>query len=126
MVIELTGDLGAGKTLLVRGLARGLGIKDTVASPTFTISRIYQIPGGGELHHFDFYRLNDADIVNRELAEAAGDQQAIVAIEWAEHAGDVLPPDRLVVALSADGEEGRRIKLTATGERHKAVLEGLK
>jgi tRNA threonylcarbamoyladenosine biosynthesis protein TsaE len=126
MVVELTGDLGAGKTLLVRGIAKGLGVEGEVASPSFTISRVYPIPGGGELHHFDFYRLNDKDIVNRELAEAASDPSSIVAIEWAERAGDVLPEERLVIHLEADGEERRRIRLTAGGDMYKEVLDGMK
>ena len=71
-VIELVSDLGGGKTTFVRGLARGAGSHDKVASPTFTISKTY-VTDGYEIHHFDFYRLNDAGIVADELAEVVGD-----------------------------------------------------
>ena len=68
MVLELIGDVGAGKTTFTKGLAKGLGISETVQSPTFTISRVYE----GEkltLSHYDFYRLNDYGIMEMELAE---------------------------------------------------------
>src|SRR5258708_7777258 len=71
-LVELTADLGGGKTLLVKGIAKGLGYDREVTSPTFSISRIYGLPSGNELHHFDFYRLDAKDIVNRELAEVVG------------------------------------------------------
>ncbi|HSX48552.1 MAG TPA: tRNA (adenosine(37)-N6)-threonylcarbamoyltransferase complex ATPase subunit type 1 TsaE, partial [Candidatus Nanoarchaeia archaeon] len=86
-VIELVSDLGGGKTVLVKGMAQGLGYKGDVTSPTFTISRVYQVRPGLELHHFDFYRLGRGDIVAQELEEVINDSEVIVAIEWAENAG---------------------------------------
>ena len=58
-VIELVGDVGAGKTTFTRGLAEGLGIKEPVTSPSFTISKTYSLPNGGNLVHYDFYRLQE-------------------------------------------------------------------
>src|SRR4051812_18557733 len=68
-VIELRSDLGGGKTTFVRGLIRGTGSKDHVVSPTFTLSRIYQTKDF-QIHHFDFYRLNDPGILADQLAES--------------------------------------------------------
>lgn len=105
-VIELVSDLGGGKTTFMRGLARGAGSHDKVASPTFTINKIYTTDGY-EIHHFDFYRLNDAGIVADELAEVVGDPHVVVAVEWADVVQHVLPEKRLTITF----------KQTPTGER---------
>ena len=104
--IELSGDLGAGKTQFVQGLAAGLGISAQVISPTFNILLTY--PGGRvPLFHFDLYRLDDAleleDIGFYDVLEDEG----IVCIEWGDKFPDALPDDRLVVRLlrlDADGK----------------------
>lgn len=120
--IELLGDLGSGKTTLLKGLAKGLGITQSISSPTFTISRIYEA-GTKSFHHFDFYRIDSSDIVALELTDAANDPSAIVAVEWAEHVGDALPKDRLTVKLEALSENERKVTLTANGEKHLKLLE---
>src|SRR3990167_2900447 len=74
-LIELRSDLGGGKTTFARGLAAGLDSKDIVASPTFTLNKIYRCRNGVELHHFDFYRLDEAGIMRDELAESLADQK---------------------------------------------------
>ena len=107
-VFELSSDLGGGKTTLVRGLARGLGTKDHVASPTFTISREYKTPRH-TLFHYDFYRLDDAGIMSTELAEAVADPQAVVVVEWAGVVQDVLPDKRVTVKLEIVDEDVRRL-----------------
>lgn len=124
-VVELTSDLGGGKTVMVQGLAQGLGYKGAVTSPTFTISRIYKV-GELELAHFDFYRLAGGDIVARELAEVLGDPAVIVAIEWAENAGDVLPADRLRISIKRVDDQTRDITIAALGPDHTAITRGLK
>lgn len=108
-IIELISDLGGGKTTFVRGLARGLGSKDRVASPTFTISRVYQ---GTKLrlYHFDFYRLSEAGLIEHELQEILDDEDAVTVIEWGSIVADVLPEDRLTVRLTKIGEEKRDIE----------------
>jgi tRNA threonylcarbamoyladenosine biosynthesis protein TsaE len=112
-VIELIGDVGAGKTTFVKGLGKGLGIDDEVQSPSFTISRVYEARDGLALHHYDFYRLQDAGILGMELAESIEDPQAITVIEWADTVQNVLPHERLVLRLNykPDGE-GRNIEWT--------------
>lgn len=110
-VIELVSDLGGGKTVFVRGLARGMGSADKVSSPTFTISQEYKV-GDRTLYHFDFYRLGEAGIVANELGEVVGDQAAAVVVEWGEIVHDVLPPERLTVTIKATGETGRELTFT--------------
>ena len=109
-VIEFVGDLGAGKTRFVRGLAVGIGSDDEVASPTFTISRVYYGANNLSLHHFDFYRLQDPGLVAEELAEATKDSQAIVCIEWAETVRGVLPEDRITIEITPIDEDSREFK----------------
>jgi tRNA threonylcarbamoyladenosine biosynthesis protein TsaE len=100
-VLALASDLGGGKTTFVRGLARGAGSHDHVASPTFTVSKVYTIANGLEIQHFDFYRLQEPGIMRSELAELVGDPQIVVVVEWSDIVTDVLPAKRLVVHLRA-------------------------
>jgi tRNA threonylcarbamoyladenosine biosynthesis protein TsaE len=123
-VIELVSDLGGGKTLFVRGLAQGLGYTGTVTSPTFTISRVYHLPLGKELHHFDFYRLPAGDIVAHELAEVVGDPDVITAVEWAGTVQGVLPAARLRVLLSGE-DERRAISVESIGPAYDQVIKAL-
>lgn len=107
-VIEFLSDLGGGKTTFVSGLAEGFGSPDPVASPSFTISYVYSCPDSKQLHHFDFYRLNDAGIVADELAEVVGNPDAVVAVEWGDIVHDVLPDDRIIVSITAGSDSGRQ------------------
>ena len=111
-VIELVSDLGGGKTTLVRGLARGAGSHDKVASPTFTISKVYLCPKF-EIHHFDFYRLCEAGVVADELAEVAGDERVVVVVEWADVVQHVLPEKRLTIRLTQTPEGSRQLDISA-------------
>lgn len=105
--IELISDLGGGKTTFTRGLARGASSKDVVASPTFTISKVYNAPAF-QIHHFDFYRLPEAGIIANELAEVVNDSQAVVIVEWADVVQHVLPEERMTISI-AQTPEGTRI-----------------
>ena len=109
-VIELVSDLGGGKTTLVRGLARGMGSTDRVASPTFTISKIYKA-SRLELHHFDFYRLSEAGLIEHELADFLGDPSIVVVVEWGGVVNHILPAKRLTISLKLSGENSRQIVL---------------
>ena len=104
--IELVSDVGGGKTTFVKGLAKGFGSSDNVASPSFTISREY-VAGERTMYHFDFYRLNDPGIVANELAEVVYDEKAVVVVEWADIVEDVLPADRLTITIKSTGDETR-------------------
>lgn len=107
-VLELVSDLGGGKTTFTRGLVRGAGSLDRVASPTFTISREYTAPQF-TIAHFDFYRLGEAGIVADELQELIHDPAYVKVVEWGEIVHDVLPAERLTVQISQTGDDTREI-----------------
>ena len=108
-VIHLFGDLGAGKTAFVRGLAEGLGLDpDEVSSPTFTLIQEYRGNGRVPLFHVDLYRLAGAEVADLELDALAN--EGIVAIEWADRlpAGD---PRAIVVRIEDAGDDERRVRI---------------
>lgn len=109
-VIELTSDLGGGKTTFVRGLAEGAGSSDRVASPTFTISKVYEAPRF-TIHHFDFYRLQEAGLIRHELEDVLGDEKAVVVIEWSDVVADVLPEHVIKVYIKSISEDERELTI---------------
>ncbi len=121
-VFALAGDLGAGKTVLARGIAAGLGVSRGVASPTFVLMATHT-QGRLPLAHADLYRLtSEDDLVSVGLSEAF-DDGGVVIVEWADRFPNALPDDRLEVVLS--GDESRVITLTAHGPAH-APLEAVR
>lgn len=115
-IIELVGDVGAGKTTFTRGLAVALGVEETVQSPSFTINRMYDAADSLRLAHYDFYRLQDAGIMADELADTLGDDKTIVVIEWSDTVKDTLPSDRLTIHIETTGDESRKITLDSGGQ----------
>lgn len=120
-IITLEGNLGAGKTAFTQALAKALGVKRIVSSPTFTIIKQYE--GKYPFNHLDVYRLggSDEDLGWDELFY--GD--AITVIEWAHLIADDLPADRLEINLAHGGDETRIITVTPLGERSEKICEGL-
>jgi tRNA threonylcarbamoyladenosine biosynthesis protein TsaE len=125
MRIYLRGELGSGKTTLIRGLLRALGVKDTVKSPSYPLVELYVV-SRLNLYHFDFYRFLDA----REFDDAGlADTfcgEGVCLVEWPERAGDRLPPPDLEFTLAYAGA-GREISVTAhspAGERCLAISPG--
>lgn len=110
-VFELVGDVGAGKTTFVKGLAKGLAVEDEVQSPSFTISRVYDARDQLQLAHYDFYRLNDAGILADELAEVTKDTTTITVIEWADIVDGVLPEHRYTITFASPSETTRTVTL---------------
>ena len=109
-VVLLYGDLGAGKTAFVRGLARGLGASpEDVSSPTFTLVQEYH--GRLTLHHADLYRLKEIEVGDLGLDELTAGR-SVVAVEWAERWTDA-PPGAWVVRLLNEGEDERRISIVS-------------
>lgn len=114
-VVALAGDLGAGKTCLVQGVARGLGVAEPVTSPTFNLLLVH--PGRLPLYHFDLYRLERAeeleDIDFFETLESDGAS----FIEWGDRFPEALPEDHLLVVIHREGECERRFEVVASGDR---------
>lgn len=106
-VVAFTGDLGAGKTAFIAGLAEGLGIKERVTSPTFTIVNEYE---GGRLplFHFDMYRLSSAD----ELFDIGWEDYlacgGVCAVEWSENVAEAIEPDAVRISISPGADENQR------------------
>ena len=124
-VLELVGDIGAGKTTLTKGIARALEISEPVQSPTFTISRVYDSPKGLRLAHYDFYRLGEAGIMGDEIREAADDDSVII-VEWAGAVDDDLPKDRLVVKITTISEEERLVEFHPGGKKSTELWQKIK
>lgn len=124
-VLVLTGELGAGKTTFAQGLARGLGIDDSITSPTFVISRLHPHPGSGlALVHVDAYRLDSlAELDDLDLE--ADLERAVIAVEWGRGLAEALSPNGLDIVIGrsdAEGDEERTVTITARGERWGHVL----
>lgn len=109
-VIELVGDVGAGKTTFVRGLARGADSPDHVSSPTFTVEQIYD--GRVELHHLDLHRLGEPGLIAHQLEESMADPKNVVVMEWADTIQDSLPECRLIIKFEVSGETSRTLHLS--------------
>ena len=107
-VYALIGDLGTGKTTLAKAIARGLGVTETLTSPTFTIVQEYET-GRLPLYHFDVYRVNDEDELFEIGLEDYFHKGGVCLIEWADLIEDLLPPDVITVRLAYGEEEGERI-----------------
>ncbi|GAB3799313.1 tRNA (adenosine(37)-N6)-threonylcarbamoyltransferase complex ATPase subunit type 1 TsaE [Virgibacillus kimchii] len=117
-VVTLEGDLGAGKTAFTKGVASGLGVKDTISSPTFTIIKEYQ--GNLPLYHMDAYRLEYAeeDIGFEEYFEGDG----VCVVEWASYIESFLPENRLNIKIAYVDERTRRLEFTATSFYYEVIL----
>ena len=108
-VLALTGDLGAGKTVLVKGIANGLGVKKIVTSPTFVLMKVYPLKNKShKLVHVDCYRTtNSQEIIDIGTTEYFGREDAITVIEWAEKIKDILPRLR----QDSDGQARQKIEI---------------
>lgn len=111
-VVALSGDLGAGKTALTKGIARGLGVADTITSPTFTLVNEHAARDGRRLYHVDLYRLDQPQQAVEIGIEEELAPDGWTIIEWAEKLGDVLPTDAVRVHIEIVGENERRISVT--------------
>lgn len=112
-VIELASDLGGGKTTFTRGLARGIGSKDHVSSPTFKIMNQYQ---GSTLtmYHYDFYRLSDDALIEHELQDALEDPHGVIVIEWGNKISAVPEPKvQVKITLVADNQRNLELFIPA-------------
>jgi tRNA threonylcarbamoyladenosine biosynthesis protein TsaE len=121
--VALTGELGAGKTLLVRGAAEGAGAAGGASSPTFALVNLYR--GGVALQHLDLYRLSGpAELFALGFDDLLAEPAATLC-EWAERAGSSLPADRLEIHLDWTGPQERRARFIAHGPRGRQLRDAL-
>lgn len=126
LVVNLIGDLGAGKTRLVQEVAEALGIdRLSVTSPTFVLHQPYIARGGIGIQHFDAYRLRDSD----EFLEIGGheliDSDAVSFVEWGDRVLELLPHDLLRIEIQFSGGSARRFAISSSGPRSHEVLAAL-
>lgn len=123
-IICLSGDLGAGKTALTKGIGSGIGVTDYVTSPTYTIINEYE--GRIPLYHFDVYRLEDAEEMYELGYEEYFFGDGAVVLEWADHVRELIPAERLwITILKQQDENTREIILEETGEAYKSFVKEL-
>lgn len=123
-VVALSGDLGAGKTVMVRGIVAGTGSTARVASPTFTLIREYA--GRVPVFHVDLYRLDSPQQIDDIGLDEVFSRGGIALVEWAERAGPYLPDQHLWIAITfGSGEDEREMTFTARGRRHEEILTEL-
>jgi len=124
-VVCLQGELGAGKTTLVQGLAQGWGSLDPVSSPTFIIVNNYRRPDDGQLYHMDAYRLVSAfEAVELDLDEMLA--QGPLLVEWPERIQEILPDERMWISFEYIAEENRQLLIRAEGLRYDGLLAELR
>ena len=124
-VVALVGELGAGKTTLVRGIVQGLGVTDrrVVKSPTFSL--VYKYEGRIPIYHFDAYRLEDA----QEMLDIGSDEMiygnGVAIVEWADKVLGCLPKEYLEITLTAVSENERNIEISGYGSRYDKIINDL-
>lgn len=124
-VLHLNGDLGAGKTTLVQGLAQGWGSADPVSSPTFVLVNLYRRADGAHLYHLDAYRLaGDAEALDLDLDVLLSDGPLVV--EWAERIEAALPAEGVQVHFELVSETQRDLVLRGMGKRGQQILAALR
>jgi len=124
-IVCLQGELGAGKTCLAQGVARGMGIEGPVTSPTFTLVNEYH--GKLTLYHMDLYRLNSSSEMDDLGYEEYFYGDGVTLVEWAERVQELLPVERLEIHINrgTEGEEFREIRLIPRGNRYRQLVEEL-
>ncbi|MCX8117232.1 MAG: tRNA (adenosine(37)-N6)-threonylcarbamoyltransferase complex ATPase subunit type 1 TsaE [Desulfobacterota bacterium] len=123
-VVALSGELGAGKTLMIKGLAEGAGVKKSVyvSSPSFTL--IHEYSGPIPFYHMDFFRLGEEDLLALGVEDYM-EGQGITAIEWAERACFLLPKERLEIHIQYAGPKTRLIEIIPQGKRYEGLVQTL-
>lgn len=120
LFIVLTGDLGAGKTHFVQGLAKGMGIEGVVGSPTFTIMNYYD--GPIPLKHFDFYRLHSEEDLWNIGWEEYGDG-GVVVVEWADMFPSLIPEEAIHIHITLSGENERNIRISWSEKTPESIVK---
>ncbi len=125
MTIGLVGNLGSGKTTLIKGIASGVGVPtQDVKSPTFVLFHVYK--GKFPVYHFDLYRLsNQSDLEMIGFNEFANDPKTISVVEWAEKGLALFPRDHLMIELADEGSNCRKITVRASGQQSELLFNAL-
>lgn len=123
-VILLTGDLGVGKTVLAQGIGAGLGVKEPVTSPTFTIVQEYHT-GRIPFFHADLYRVSGAQELEEIGFSEYFDRDGVVLVEWPERLEYLLPEDYLEIGIHQEDGEKRRISLLGKGIKYEQLVDSL-
>ena len=123
-LVCLQGELGAGKTTLVQGMAQGWGALDAVSSPTFVLVNVYRRAGDAQFFHMDAYRIESTH-EGEELDLATMLSEGPLLIEWADRIADILPPERMWIKLEHVSEEHRQMRFVAHGKRYDAIISDL-
>lgn len=121
-VMQLRGDLGAGKSTLARALLRALGVQGAIRSPTYTLVERYPLADGQEAWHLDLYRIGQAEELDFLGLDEGG--ASLWLVEWPERGAGALPPSDLIVDLEIEGQ-GRRVRLTAASDAGREWLARL-
>ena len=124
-LVCLQGDLGAGKTTMVQGVAQGWGALDEASSPTFVLVNTYRRADSDQLFHFDAYRIETTGEAE-ELDLDTMLTQGPLMVEWPEHVEAILPTEKLWAFLEHESDEHRTIRLTACGKHYDTLLDALK
>lgn len=119
-LVCLNGDLGAGKTTFIKGLALGLGCKDIVTSPTFVLMNVYT--GRVTLYHIDLYRITANELATIGLEDCLNGN-AVTAVEWSEKGVNFLPKERLNIKITAVSDNSRKFTIISHGQRYKTLIE---
>lgn len=120
-VLLLSGDLGAGKTQLTKGIAQGLGVGEPVTSPTFNILLVHE--GRIPLYHFDLYRLERASELEDLDYFGTLEADGVSVVEWGDRFEAARPEDCLLVVVSITGDDARTLNVEATGQRSRVLLD---
>ncbi|MDP8298628.1 MAG: tRNA (adenosine(37)-N6)-threonylcarbamoyltransferase complex ATPase subunit type 1 TsaE [Candidatus Tantalella remota] len=124
-LIALVGELGAGKTVFVKGLAKGIGVADYlhVNSASFVIMKEYR--GDKDLYHFDVYRLDQTSFAETLDYEKYFYSEGIIAVEWADKIRETLPEEYLEIGIEYDGKDRRRFEFRPVGEKFDKLIKSM-
>lgn len=114
-LIELVGDVGAGKTTLTRSLLRAAGVNEAIQSPTFTICNRYQADGL-QYAHYDFYRLGEAGVMSEEFIETTNDPGTVTIVEWGDIVASTMPNNRLTIEIIPVSDTAREVMIAGHGQ----------
>ncbi|MBU0507803.1 tRNA (adenosine(37)-N6)-threonylcarbamoyltransferase complex ATPase subunit type 1 TsaE [bacterium] len=106
-VVALYGELGAGKTVIAKGIGRGLSVREEIISPTFNY--VLEYAGRVKLFHADLYRIEDATVFRAMGLEEYFERDGVLVIEWAEKVRELLPPETIEITIESEGDTRRRI-----------------